>query len=282
MELSGKTVVITGGASGIGLATARQMAAKGAQLVLGDVEDGPLAAAVEALGAQGANVRGVHCDVASLPDVEGLRDEALSAFGAVHVVFNNAGVGGGPTIGASIEAWRWVVSVNLDGVYHGIHAFLPLLLDQDEGHVVNTASLSGIGGVPGMGPYCATKFAVVGLSESLYYDLAMRRSNVGISVLCPGFVRTQIAASDRNMPDAVRAAQADHAPSSLEEAAAAAVAAGIEPDVVAEHVVDAVERNEFWVFPHRRVALRTTELRLEWMKGGPPPGIDLQKAARGG
>jgi len=282
MELTGKTAVITGGASGIGLATARQMAAKGARLVLGDVEDEPLAAAVSELGAQGADVRGVHCDVASLRDVEALRDQALSAFGAVHVVFNNAGVGGGPTIGAPIEAWRWVVSVNLDGVYHGIHAFLPLLLDQDEGHVVNTASLSGIGGVPGMGPYCATKFAVVGLSESLYYDLALRRSHVGISVLCPGFVRTQIAESDRNMPEPLRATQSDRSRSTLEEAAAAAVAAGIEPDVVAGHVVDAVERNEFWVLPHRRVALRTTELRLEWMKGGPPPGIDLQKAARGG
>jgi len=283
MELSGKTAVITGGASGIGLATARRMAAHGARLVLGDVEEAALDAAVEGLRSEGAEVLGVRCDVAQLADVEALRDAALSGFGAAHVIFNNAGVGGGPTLGAPIEAWRWVVDVNLNGVYHGIYAFLPVLLEQNEGHVVNTASLSGLGGVPGMGPYCATKFAVVGLSESLFHDLALRRSDVGVSVLCPGFVRTQISASDRNMPRELREALPERAGrTTLEEAAAAAVAAGIDPDVVAEHVVDAVLGNEFWILPHRHVAIRTTEQRLEWMRGGPAPGINLQKAARGG
>jgi NAD(P)-dependent dehydrogenase (short-subunit alcohol dehydrogenase family) len=282
MDVAGRTAVITGGASGIGLATATRLAASGARLVLGDIEEGPLEAAVTSLRADGASVIGVRCDVANLADVEALRDAALREFGAVHVVFNNAGVGGGPTIGSPIELWRWVSSVNLDGVVHGIHAFLPLLLDQDEGHVVNTASLAGLGGVPGMGPYCATKFAVLGLSESLYYDLALRRSHVGISVLCPGFVRTRIAESGRNMPEELKVLRRSEDHGSVEAAAAAVVAAGIDPGIVAEHVAGAIERNEFWVLPHRHVAIRTTEQRLAWMQGGKPAGIDLQKATRGG
>jgi NAD(P)-dependent dehydrogenase (short-subunit alcohol dehydrogenase family) len=282
MELAGKTAVITGGASGIGLATARRMAAQGARLVLGDVEDGPLGAAVESLRGDGADVTGVHCDVAVLEDVERLRDEALAAYGAVHVVFNNAGVGGGPTLGAPIGLWRWTVGVNLDGVYHGVYAFLPLLLEQNEGHVINTASLAGLGGVPGMGPYCATKFAVVGLSESLWYDLELAGSDVRVSVLCPGFVKTRISESARNMPASLQALPETRELRGLEDAAAAAVAAGIDPDVVAGHVVDAVGTGEFWILPHRHVAVRTTEQRLGWLQGGTPPRIDLQRAAKGG
>ncbi|HLK44913.1 MAG TPA: SDR family NAD(P)-dependent oxidoreductase, partial [Acidimicrobiales bacterium] len=130
MDVAGKTVVITGGASGIGLATASRLARSGARLVLGDIEEGPLKEAVAGLEAGGAEVVGVRCDVARLEDVESLRDAALAAFGSVHVVFNNAGVGGGPTLGSPIEMWRWVSSVNLDGVVHGIHVFVPLLMDQ--------------------------------------------------------------------------------------------------------------------------------------------------------
>jgi NAD(P)-dependent dehydrogenase (short-subunit alcohol dehydrogenase family) len=282
MDVSGKTAVITGGASGIGFATATRLAAAGAKLVLGDIEEGPLNVAVKELANAGASVVGVHCDVAKLEDVEALRDAAIAEFGAVHVVFNNAGVGGGPTIGSPIEMWRWVSAVNLDGVVHGIHVFLPLLLDQDEGHVVNTASLAGLGGVPGMGPYCATKFAVVGLSESLFFDLANRRSRVGVSVLCPGFVATRIAESGRNMPDELKAMRRSSEHGAVESAAAAVVAAGIDPTIVADHVAAAIDNNEFWVLPHRHVAVRTTEQRLGWMQGGPPPGIDLDKATKGG
>jgi len=284
MDVAGKTAVITGGASGIGLATARRLGAAGARLVLGDVEETPLKEAVTSLQADGAPVHGVVCDVASLEDVERLRDEALEAFGSVHVVINNAGVGGASIIGSPIEMWRWVASVNLDGVVHGVHTFLPLLIEQDEGHIVSTASLAGLGGVPGMGAYCATKFAVVGLSESLVLDLAARGSAVGVSVLCPGFVATRIAESDRNMPESVRAATSadgdEHA--ELRALAAAVVAAGIDPAVVADHVLGAIERNEFWVLPHRHVAIRTTEQRLAWMQGGPPPRIDLERATKGG
>jgi NAD(P)-dependent dehydrogenase (short-subunit alcohol dehydrogenase family) len=282
MDVAGKVAVITGGASGIGLATAERLAASGAKLVLGDVERDALDVAVKQLSGSGADVVGVYCDVAKLADVERLRDESVAAFGAVHVVFNNAGVGGGPTIGSPIELWRWVSSVNLDGVVHGVHAFLPMLLEQDEGHVVNTASLAGLGGVPGMGPYCATKFAVVGYSESLYLELRARGSGVGVSVLCPGFVRTRIAESARNLPDELRPATVPDGLGELESVAAAVVAAGIEPSVVAEHVAAAIASEEFWIFPHRHVAIRTTEQRLAWMQGGSTPTIDLDKATKGG
>jgi NAD(P)-dependent dehydrogenase (short-subunit alcohol dehydrogenase family) len=282
MELEGKTAVITGGASGIGLATAKRMAAAGAKLVLGDVEEGPLQLAVASLSSDGADVIGVPCDVSKLADVLVLRDEALRAFGAAHVVFNNAGVGGGPTLGAPVEMWNWTVSVNLDGVYYGVYAFLPLFLEQNEGHVVNTASLAGLGGVPGMGPYCATKFAVVGLSESIWHDLDMQQSNVRVSVLCPGFVRTRIAESGRNMPAPLQQMPEAKSLRGLEEFAAAAVAMGIDPDVVAEHVVDAIGTGEFWILPHRHVAVRTTEQRLGWLQGGSPPRIDLERATKGG
>jgi NAD(P)-dependent dehydrogenase (short-subunit alcohol dehydrogenase family) len=282
MELAGKTAVITGGASGIGFATATRMASSGAKLVLGDIEQEPLDAAVATLKVGGADVVGVACDVSRFEDVERLRDRAVDAFGTVHVLFNNAGVGGGPTIGSPVEMWRWVVGVNLDGVFFGVHAFLPLLLEQDEGHIVNTASLAGLGGVPGMGPYCATKFGVVGLSESLYYDLAARNSGVHVSVLCPGFVRTRIAQSSRNMPEAVRAKVPQRDAEGMEDIAAAVVAAGIDPAIVADHVVDAITSEGFWVLPHEHVAIRTTEQRLDWMKGGEPATINLNKATRGG
>ena len=200
MELQGKTTVITGGASGIGLATAKQFAKSGAKLVLGDIEDGPLKTAVDGLKADGADVIGVHCDVTSESEVEGLRDAALKQFGAAHLIFNNAGVAGGSTIGTPKKIWDWVMSVNLDGVVNGMNTFIPLFLEQNEGYVVNTASEAGLVGVAGMGPYNASKFAVVGITESLFHELANTGKNVHCSVLCPNFVKTRIYESDRNMP----------------------------------------------------------------------------------
>ncbi len=173
-ELQGRVAVVTGGASGIGRALAQRFAADGMRLVLADVEAEPLSATVTELEAGGARAIGVAADVASAADVETVRDRALEAYGAVHVVCNNAGVGGGGIVDAPLDLWEWVIGVNLMGVVHGVHTFLPLLLEQDEGHIVNTASLAGLGGVAGLGIYCTTKFAVVGLSESLHYDLAAR------------------------------------------------------------------------------------------------------------
>ena len=270
MKLTGRTAVITGGASGIGLATARRVAASGMRLVLADRDEGAMATAVTVLAEAGADVIGVACDVALEADVERVRDEALAAFGAVHLIFNNAGVVGGPAIGTPKGVWDWVLGVNLDGVINGVNVFLPLLLEQDEGHVVNTASLAGLAGQPGTGAYCASKFAVVGLSESLFYELALRGGRVGVSVLCPGFVRTRIHESDRSLPASWRDYLDDPMVRSVRELGAVQVNAGIEADDVAALVEAAVRENRYWILPHERLALRLTERRLEWMGGGRP------------
>jgi len=281
MELEGKIAVITGGASGIGLATARQFASSGASLVLADIEAGPLEQAVGSLRDAGAKVIGVACDVSKESDVNAVRDAAIAEFGTVHVVFNNAGVGAGPAIGTPKKVWDWVMAVNVDGVVNGINAFMPILLDQDEGHMVSTASLAGLGGVPGMGPYCASKFAVVGIMETLFHELALRSSRVGVSCLCPGFVRTRIFEAQRNMPAELRAER-----ESLDAQAAAsigqdAVSHGIDASIVGEAVERAVRNQEFWILTHAKSAIRTTEQRAEWMKGGGSTKINLERATKG-
>jgi NAD(P)-dependent dehydrogenase (short-subunit alcohol dehydrogenase family) len=275
MELKGKTAVITGGASGIGLATAIQFSKAGANLVLGDIEDGPLETQVKELRSHGATVIGVHCDVAKESDVEALRDAALKEFGAAHLIFNNAGVAGGSTIGTPKKIWDWVMSVNLDGVVNGMNAFIPLFLEQNEGHVVNTASEAGLVGVAGMGPYNASKFAVVGISESLFHELANTGKNVHVSVLCPNFVRTRIFESERNMPKELASYAENPDSQEIKKIAAALVNAGIDAADVAKAVEDAVVNEKFWILTHEHSALRITELRLEWMRGGPSPMAGL-------
>jgi NAD(P)-dependent dehydrogenase (short-subunit alcohol dehydrogenase family) len=280
MELQGKTAVITGGASGIGLATATQLATSGVNLVLGDIEEGTLASAVKGLQDTGARVLGVRTNVTIEADILAIRDAALAEFGAVHVVFNNAGVASGATIGTPTDVWKWVIDVDLYGVIYGINAFVPLFLEQNEGHVVNTASLAGLGGAPGMGPYCAAKFAVVGLSESLFHELALMGSNVGVSVLCPGFVKTRIHESARNMPDELTSYNDEPAAQLIADLASQAVNAGIDAEVVAGAVENAIRTNKFWILTHERSAVRTTELRLDWMRGGPPMRFDLMAATK--
>ena len=270
MELKGKTAVITGGASGIGLATAKRFAASGVNLVLGDIEEAPLAAAVKSLTDQGAHVIGIAGDVALEADVVAMRDAAIAQFGAVHVVFNNAGVGGGLTIGTPKAMWDWVLGVNLDGVINGVNAFVPLFMEQDEGHVINTASEAGLVGVPGSGPYCASKFAVVGLSEALFQELALSGKNVHVTVLCPNFVRTRINESQRNMPSGLADYLENPVAQEVKKLADAAVNSGIDPADVAQMVEDAVVAHRFWVLTNERSAIRITEQRLEWMRGGRP------------
>ena len=280
MELEGKTAVITGGPSGNGLATAKKLSKSGVNLVLGDIEGETLAGVVEGFRVSGVKALGVTTDVTKEEDVIALRDAALAEFGSVHVVFNNAGVASGAAIGTPTKVWKWVIDVDLFGVVYGVNAFLPLFLEQNEGHVINTASLAGLGGAPGMGPYCAAKFAVVGLSESIFHELALSGSNVGVSVLCPGFVRTRIHESARNMPGELTSYNDEPAAQLIADLASQAVNAGIDADVVASAVEDAVRTNKFWILTHERSAVRTTELRLEWMRGGPPMRFDLMAATK--
>ena len=276
-EFSGRVAVVTGGASGIGLSMARAFAARSMRIVLADIERDALDDAVTSLTAEGAEVIGVPCDV-RLPDqVDRVRDEAVDAFGAVHVVCNNAGVGtGGAMESLSLNDWSWALGVNLQGVVHGISTFLPLLKEQDEGHIVNTASVAGLFAAPFMGPYNASKFAVVAISETLYHELALAGSSVGVSVLCPAWVATGIADSERNRPHDLRNPQsedADAAADGMRQLLQGVIAGGMSPADVADQVVDAIEERTFYILTHddSRDAVRA---RLEAiLDGGPPPFV---------
>ncbi|MCC6225038.1 MAG: SDR family NAD(P)-dependent oxidoreductase [Microthrixaceae bacterium] len=252
MELKDKVAVITGGASGIGLAMARRFATGGAALVLADIEEATLATAVAELSDSGATVSGVRTDVTDPASFAALRDETLSRHGAVHVLCNNAGVAaGGPAWEVSLDVWRWVMDVNVFGVINGIHTFVPTMIDQGEGHVVNTASIAGLITAPGIGPYTASKQAVVSISETLLQDLAAAGHPVGVSVLCPAFVKTRIHEAERNAPAGL---DRDFAQGAATQATwgvfGALVQAGIDAEVVADAVADAVAEGRFYVLTH--------------------------------
>jgi NADP-dependent 3-hydroxy acid dehydrogenase YdfG len=289
-ELGGKVAVVTGAASGIGLALAERFAAEGMLLVLADIEAEPLEAVAEALRGSGVAVVTKVTDVADGAQVEALAAAALDAFGTVHLVCNNAGVAaGGPIQGLSVADWQWVLGVNLWGVIHGMRVFLPILLEQDEGHIVNTASMAGLYAAPFLAPYTASKFAVVGISEGAWQELAMAGSNVGISVLCPAWVRTRIHEAARNRPgesaessdtpDPSGASNGSDAPDAEPADAAAAVASvieglvlsGIPPEEVAAQVVDGVRARRLWILTHPD-SIPTVSARVEAIvSGGSPP-----------
>jgi NAD(P)-dependent dehydrogenase (short-subunit alcohol dehydrogenase family) len=262
--LRDKVAVVTGAASGIGRALAGAFAAEGMRVVLADVEATALDEAAHAIARGGAQTIAVPTDVSKGEQVEALAVAAERAFGAVHVVCNNAGVAvSGLSWMQTIADWEWVLGVNLWGVIHGVRAFMPRLLGAGEGHVVNTASMAGLLSAAGMAIYDVTKHGVVTLSESLYHELRMLGSPIGVSVLCPGFVSTRIMDSARNRP----AALADTLPpmpgsEQLEEVARGLVAGGMPPERVASLVVDAIRAGRFWILPHPewKPAVRT---RLE-------------------
>ncbi len=250
---AGQTAVVTGGASGIGAALAGRFAARDLNVVVADVQEGALADAVDELGRLGSGeIIGVVTDVTDADAVQRLADRTIEAFGAVHVVCNNAGVAGSPDVRAGevhLPTWRWVIEVNLMGVVHGHAAFLPLLREQDDGHVVNTASIAGH--FPGHSAYSASKWAVVGITEGLFHELAGAGSAVGVSCLCPGWVRTQIIESHRNRPEWA-APVGIHEPDPQIEAVRAFVRDqlqhGADPEHVADLVLAAIEERRLWVF----------------------------------
>jgi NAD(P)-dependent dehydrogenase (short-subunit alcohol dehydrogenase family) len=253
-ELSGKVAVVTGAASGIGLALCRRFGADGMRVMMADVEEPALEAAARSLAEDGIEAAAAVTDVSDPDSVDALARATLGRFGAVHLVCNNAGVGGGGLAWqVPVPAWTWIVGVNLFGVANGIRSFVPHLIEQGEGHVVNTASLAGLLASPGLGAYTATKHAVVGLSESLRHDLAAVGSPVGVSVLCPGFVRTRIAEADRNWPARLGPPPvADDQPGAeqMRQAVAGAIESGLDPAVIAEAVRDAVVAGRFWILTH--------------------------------
>ena len=253
-SFEGRTAVVTGAASGIGRALAQRAATEGMALVLADIEEAPLVALGEELAAAGTDVVTHVTDVSDGDQVDELGRVALEAFGAVHLVCNNAGVGGGGQIETLTTAdWQWVLGVNLWGVIHGMRVFLPHLTAQDDGHVVNTASIAGMLYAPFMGPYNASKAAVVAITETAFHELRLQGSSVGVSVLCPSWVRTRIHESARNRPDELRnQPAADEAPtdSAVAELIGGFIAGGLAPEDVADQVFDAVRGRRLWVLTH--------------------------------
>lgn len=264
--LTGRTAVITGAASGIGLAMAHRFAAEGMRLVLSDIEGDTLAAVAAELPDDTEVVTTV-CDVSDAAQIEALRATALDAFGAVHLVCNNAGVGGGgPMAEIDLDTWRWVIDVDLWSVIHGVRTFLPLLVEQGEGHIVNTASVAGLFSAPFMGPYNVAKYGVVALSETLSVELQMSQSPVGVSVLCPSWVRTNIATSARNKPGA-DPSETD----ALGDIVQKFIDDGIDPAIVADKVCDAVRTGRFWILTHDDTP-KAIDRRISSMLGdGLPP-----------
>ncbi len=282
-DFVGKTAVITGAASGIGRAMAERFAREGMRVVLADVEDAPLQAAAVELRALGggseSDVIAVRTDVRKLDEIEALRDRAVDAFGKVHVLCNNAGVGtGGFTWDTTNADWEWVLGVNLWGVIHGVRTFLPgMIAHGEEGHVVNTASMAGLVAGPFMGPYNVSKYGVVALSETLLHELRMAAPQVGVSVLCPGFVSTRINESGRNRPaelparEAVDAAQAGVGGPQLQTLMSERIAAGTPPPEIAAEVFEAVREGRFYILTHPEMK-PAIESRFSAIMGDGVPG----------
>jgi NAD(P)-dependent dehydrogenase (short-subunit alcohol dehydrogenase family) len=246
-DLAGRTAFITGAASGIGRALAGACAAAGMRVALADIEPAALDAAVAALRETGADAIGLACDVADPASLDHAAKAAIAAYGRVHLLCNNAGVGGGSGSDAiSLETWRWVIDVNLMGVVHGIHAFLPHISGHGEGgHILNTASMAGLDSGLGFSAYSASKHAVVNISEGLASEL--KPHDIGVTVLCPGFVRTNIWTASRNRPQ--RYGPAIPGGRLLADLAARG-AAGLDPETVAARSIAAIRADELYVFTH--------------------------------
>jgi NAD(P)-dependent dehydrogenase (short-subunit alcohol dehydrogenase family) len=248
--ISGKVAVVTGGASGIGFATAKALAAKGAKLVIADIEASALNNAVAELSSSGAKAEGVVCDVADLASVQNLARQAFSKMDAVHILFNNAGVAlGGHLVNMKHPDWEWILKVDLWGPIHGVEAFLPRMIEQKQGgQILFTSSIAGLVPTEGLGVYSVAKYGVVALAETLRREV--RQHNIGVSVLCPLRVDTNIGTSERNRTADFGGAAASPPPQT--QASSNIVMAGevMRPEDVATVVVEAILANRLYILPH--------------------------------
>jgi NAD(P)-dependent dehydrogenase (short-subunit alcohol dehydrogenase family) len=244
-QLRGKIAVVTGAASGIGLGLAERFGAEGMKVVASDVDAQRLASEAERLAKSGVEIVTTTCDTSNEDDVEALAQFAMESFGAAHVLCNNAGIAGlGDPWGGSMDVWHRVVGVNLYGVIHGIRSFLPIMKNQGEGHIVNTASMAGLLAMPGGAPYNATKHGVVALSEGLYLELKGTGSPIEVSVLCPSWVKTRIMEPLESIGDSpTTALMSEYVRNAIETT-------GIAPSEVAEQVVAAILSQQFWILTH--------------------------------
>ncbi len=252
-SIVGKTAVITGAGSGLGRAFARRFAAAGANLVLADIGDGPLAEVVAEAKHAGVRAIGVHTDVSRAESMDALAAAAFAEFDQVNIVFNNAGVAG-TFLGADridVADWEWVIGVNLWGVIHGHRVFLPHLMQHGDGHIINTASMAGH--FPAHSAYGASKWAVVAITEGLHHQLNAQGSTVGVSCLCPGWVNTNIDRSVHERPEWVSSGprlEQTEAEETRYEMIRQLIRSGLPPESVADMVHDAVVEKRFWIFPH--------------------------------
>ena len=252
-DLQGKVAVITGGGSGIGRSLAHAFAAEGMKVVLPAVNEVSMRAVEAELAEGGTEVLPVLCDTSLEASVHALAQATLDRFGAAHVLCNNAGVAGkGDPWSGPISSWDWVIGINLYGVIHGIRAFLPIMQDQGEGHIVNTASMAGLVALPGAAAYNATKTAVVAISEGLFLELRGLGSPVGVSVLCPGFVKTNLVTSqqwqDRLGPEPGETT--NPIGQLIQTMLTEGVENGVDPAGIAAQVLDAIHADRFWILTH--------------------------------
>ena len=273
-DLSGKVAVVTGAASGIGLAMAERFAAEGMRVVLADIEVDALAEAASRMLDAGHDVSALRIDVSKADEVQELADFALRKYGAVHVLCNNAGVGiGGALWEHTIKDWEWLLGVNLWGVIHGIRTFVPIMMRQGtECHIVNTASAAGLDARPWLGMYSASKYAVVAISEALQQELAMTGARIGVSVLCPAIVNTRIGEAERNRPAALSNESGTEVPPQAQafgEAFRAMLASGIPPQDVADAVVEAIHNDRLYIFTNVETEARLRD-RLDRMLNDAP------------
>lgn len=272
-HFDGRTAVITGGASGIGLAVADRFGRADMNIVLADIEAPALAKAAAVLEADGVRVLAVETDVGDFESVKALAAATAAQFGDVHVLFNNAGVGGGgPMLEPDdLDYWKWVLDVDLYGVLHGIKAFGPAMVAHGAPcHIVNTASMAGLLPTPLLGSYTVAKYGVVAMSEVL--SLETRDSTeLRVSVLCPGFVRTELFASDRNLPEhLVELEEPTEEQAALRKLVEGLITEGLPPEEVADAVYEAVYRERFYVLPHPQYGTQITVRAADILAGNPP------------
>ncbi len=270
-DVAGKTAFVTGGASGMGLAMVRSFANAGMKVAIADIETAPLKAAVEEFQDTNAAVIGVQVDVSDLASLAAGAAETKASFGNIHVLVNNAGIVTGSTLAdAEPNDWRWTMNVNLDGVYNGLHTFVSDMIAHGEGgHIVNTASLAGHIAVPRLGVYGASKFAVVGLSETLRAEL--NEQGIGVSVLCPGVVNTNIFTAGRNRPASLPSIQESHFELGNQDSDTPdneVMRNIIEPAMVGDMVLHAIQHEQFYIFTHPDFApivqARTNEIEASF------------------
>jgi NAD(P)-dependent dehydrogenase (short-subunit alcohol dehydrogenase family) len=273
-EFKDKVAVITGAASGIGFGLAEHAAKEGMKVVLADIEEDALEQAQKQLKEMGVETLAVKTDVSKAEDVEALAEKTISAFGAVHLLCNNAGVGAGNEAWCSLLDWKWVLGVNLWGVIHGVHFFVPIMLKQDtECNIVNTSSMAGLVSQAGNAPYHVSKHGVVALSENLYLLLKQMNSKIGVSVICPGFINTNIMDCDRNRPAELEKESEEPLSQEMMETVRKLCADGMPPSELAEIVFNAIKESQFYIYPNAESFMDAVRTRAENVMLGRNPSI---------